>query len=577
MAEFFAEYGTTTLTHATSRVALSRAFDNPVVIAVANTANGADWFTVEVAEVGSSYIDLRLEEGPGGDGWHAAERVSWLVVEAGTWTMAGGIRIQAGATAARDLNLDPARNTPVSFDGFTGDPVVLHQVQGETDGYVRSRWRPDSDDPASGGDIYLDNHVYEPNDPLRAPVGYVAISDDSFGGTGDGSYLRSWHADQGTVGFTDVTDYTLENDFEIPAIFASIDSLVDVESVEAIITGVQQDSFQRRIGEDPAAGGDGVNGGDGVSLLALGTAGDMLVGDEVGGSDVMAKVGWYRIPSILSGTQDLFFDGNLTNSVFFAEPLVSKDSGQVRILRLDKDTPHSAHTLTMQNLPGTGPMNPFRDYTFNTMTVDIGTWQLSDGRKMQVGTTDVGGGSLSVGVDIEFDLDFAAPPALFLMVQTTHGADWVIARYRDVTVDGATLFLQEAEGSDGWHASEVVGWMAVETGVGSWDGFDFDVRTGVVVDQPDDGLDVEWTHGPAANAFTLAQLANFNGQDPVALVDEGTSGGFAYDLFEDRSGDSETDHLPESISFFGLQTPAMRDYDNRSLNSYYLTAEEVLI
>lgn len=560
----FAEYGTATLTHRTTRIALEREYSNPVAIAAANTANGAAWFAVEIVETGADFLDLRLEEGPSGDGWHVPERVSWLVVEAGSWTMADGTRIEAGTRIASDAGTPSTWTRNVTHDGMTGDPVMLHQVQDATPGWVRSRYEPNAD-PSEGGWIYTqgaETGVAAPD----ARVGWVAISDDAFTSTGDGSYLRAWHADQGTVGFSDVTDYTLENDGQAPAVFAAIDSIVDLAPVEAIVTDVQNDSFQRRIAEDPATG-DGVNSGDGVSLLALGTAGNTLEGTS--DSFSMGSVGWNIIrqaPSTLAKSE---------SAVMFCEPLTAVGE-TVRILRLDQVDGDTV-TVTQQDMPGYGAGAGSYYTNFSYLTVNQGRWQISDGRMMEVGQVEVGGGNLSQGVSIQFDLDFASPPALFLMIQTTNGRDWVIARHADLTADGATIYMQEAQGADGWHAREVVGWMAVETGSGDWDGFNFEVQTGISVDQADDGNDVAWPG--SYHVATFAQLEDFRGgQDPVALSTQADGYGFEYGLHEDRSGDAEIGHLPEDISFMGIETPSWFDpATGRGTMSYGLTAEALLL
>jgi hypothetical protein len=97
--------------------------------------------------------------------------------------------------------------------------------------------------------------------------------------------------------------------------------------------------------------------------------------------------------------------------------------------------------------------------TFAFLALAGGRHVLPDGSVFEVG-------SLSLG-DTErwraraFSEAFAAPPALFLSVQTRNEDDPVVVRARDVTATGFEAALFEERESDGGHAAERVGFLAV--------------------------------------------------------------------------------------------------------------------
>ncbi|MEO1299028.1 MAG: polysaccharide lyase, partial [Cyanobacteria bacterium J06636_16] len=121
------EYGTIDINHKWKTVSLDGAYENPVVIVSDPTFNGSDPAAVRVRNVGDNTFQLRLQEPHYKDGWHTNESVSYLVMEAGNWTLADGTRIAADTHTSNRL-------TSKGFDaidlkGFASTPTVLSQVQ----------------------------------------------------------------------------------------------------------------------------------------------------------------------------------------------------------------------------------------------------------------------------------------------------------------------------------------------------------------------------------------------------------------------------------------------------------------
>ncbi|HEB69945.1 MAG TPA: tandem-95 repeat protein, partial [Desulfobulbus sp.] len=106
-------------------VDFSGTFTKPVIIARLAGKNNSEPCVVRIDNVRSTGFDLRLQEYGYLDGIHSIEQVSYLVMEAGHYTMADGTQIEAGTFST---------NATSSYDGrvfsrtFSQTPVVITSV-----------------------------------------------------------------------------------------------------------------------------------------------------------------------------------------------------------------------------------------------------------------------------------------------------------------------------------------------------------------------------------------------------------------------------------------------------------------
>lgn len=96
-------------------VTLRNTYVDPVVVAFINTRNGGESVQVRVDDVTPTGFDIFMQE-PDNQG-HAAETISYLVVERGAHTLRDGTRLEAG-TVDTDT-------THRGGQGFAGDPVLF--------------------------------------------------------------------------------------------------------------------------------------------------------------------------------------------------------------------------------------------------------------------------------------------------------------------------------------------------------------------------------------------------------------------------------------------------------------------
>ncbi|SIR73075.1 Subtilase family protein [Haladaptatus litoreus] len=142
---------------------------------------------------------------------------------------------------------------------------------------------------------------------------------------------------------------------------------------------------------------------------------------------------------------------------------------------------------------------------------------------------------------------FTTIPIVISQAQTVNEADPVVTRNRNVSSTGFDVRLQE-ETSGGNHASETIGYIAIEPGISTLNGVPFEA--GLTSDTV--------THNWASIAFQrvyeepvfIANLQTYDGSDPAALRYQNL-GGSAVDIRveEEQSVDTETGHTSEVVSY----------------------------
>jgi uncharacterized protein YkwD len=150
------------------RVNLSRTYVNPVVVMGPVSYVGFDPALVRVRNITTTSFEWQIDEWDYLDGAHAAvESVGYLVVEAGTHTLAGGHTLVAGSVATDH------QFRSISLAGFNTAPAILTTVTSAVGGSaVTTRIRNAT---ANGFEVRLQEE--ERNDDRHAveTIGYVAI------------------------------------------------------------------------------------------------------------------------------------------------------------------------------------------------------------------------------------------------------------------------------------------------------------------------------------------------------------------------------------------------------------------
>lgn len=180
------ESGAVSVNHVWKTVDLQRTYTNPVVIMGAASRNGGDPVTVRVDNVTSNSFDVVIDEWDYRDGRHGFESVSYLVVEAGTHTLADGTILHAANDASvnhRWNNVDFASGT------FTQTPLVFTQTTSYVDqAAVATRAR---NVDATGFQVRLQEEQAADRVHAFESVSWIAIEENGVGTFADGSEFET--------------------------------------------------------------------------------------------------------------------------------------------------------------------------------------------------------------------------------------------------------------------------------------------------------------------------------------------------------------------------------------------------
>ncbi|SFN82972.1 hypothetical protein SAMN04487859_109157 [Roseovarius lutimaris] len=190
------------------------------------------------------------------------------------------------------------------------------------------------------------------------------------------------------------------------------------------------------------------------------------------------------------------------------------------------------------------------------LTFEEGTWTLADGSLLQVGEAATQRGDTEVFQSVVFEQAFDEAPEILLQVQTHNGASYDVVRARNVTTTGFEFALQEEEGSDNYHRSEVVGWAAIdaanEDDIVDWHGITGEAfNTGNTVTSLGD--EFEFNSEVGTNPLVAASISTYNGPDSASLrlsdlTDDGTTATATFLAQEEESLDAETWHGAEEVT-----------------------------
>ncbi|MGF1521357.1 MAG: hypothetical protein ACFBSF_03445 [Leptolyngbyaceae cyanobacterium] len=258
------EYGSLdTLNHNWQTIALDNTYTNPVVIVSDPTFNGSDPAAIRLRNVTGNTFQLQIEEPNYKDGWHVPESVSYLVMEAGNWTLADGTRIAAGT-------YDSNRLTSRGFDtvnvaGFDTAPTILSQVQtANGSDWVVTRTREQS---ANSFQVAMqEEEALNEGGHTSESIGWLAI--DS-GTASDGDTLLQ----AGTTGETYEDSRSTVNfgaDFDAaPALIAKLSSYKGSNTANLRLDTITANSFGVRVYEEQSFDNELDHVGESVSFLAL--------------------------------------------------------------------------------------------------------------------------------------------------------------------------------------------------------------------------------------------------------------------------------------------------------------------
>lgn len=257
------EYGSLNLNHSWQTISLDNDYLNPVVMVSDPTFNGADPAAIRLKKVTGNTFQIRLQEPKYKDGTHTTESVSYLVMEAGDWTLSDGTRISAGTHQSNRLTSQGFDT--INLDDFDATPTVLSQVQT----YNGSDWVTTRTTGQSADGFQLAMQEVEARNQgghLQENIGWLAIEQ---GVASDGDTLlqggttgRSYDHDRATV--------TFEEAFEAaPSVIAKLGSFHGPDTANIRLDGITTTRFGVGVHEEQSLDAEMNHTNESVAFLAL--------------------------------------------------------------------------------------------------------------------------------------------------------------------------------------------------------------------------------------------------------------------------------------------------------------------
>ncbi|WP_099248378.1 Hint domain-containing protein [Pelagimonas phthalicica] len=186
--------------------------------------------------------------------------------------------------------------------------------------------------------------------------------------------------------------------------------------------------------------------------------------------------------------------------------------------------------------------------TINWIAVEEGVHTLPDGRVIEAGTSDIASTGQNTGDSVSFSGSFTEPPVVLTSVMSENDTTTVDSDPSNITASGFDLTLQEEEGEDGVHASETIGWIAIEPGGDAASG------TANTHDGVDENTDVLSLGDTFSDGVVVAETQTINGGDTATVVIDGqTNSSVGVFVEEEQSSNSETNHINETVGIVAFE------------------------
>ena len=241
-------------------VSLEGSYEEPVVIMNPVSSNGHQPCHIRIRNVQSNSFQYQIEEWDYLDGGHIEEELSYLVMEAGTYTFDNGTYVEVGQVMnVNDTFENVSFNSPGSF---ANNPIVLSQAQ-TFDGpdAIVTRMKSIS---TSGFDVRVQEEEAKGRH-IGERVGYIAID------SGRGRYGAKIFEAGRSSGVTDAwdsTDFTRKYGVS-PIFLANMQTFRGPDTAELRYRNLAPDRVEVRVEEEQSSDNETNHTGEEVGYLAL--------------------------------------------------------------------------------------------------------------------------------------------------------------------------------------------------------------------------------------------------------------------------------------------------------------------
>lgn len=127
------------LTHQKQTITLKQQYKNPVVLVQSLSFNEGQPAAIRIDNIENNSFELFIQEPSNQDERHAGEDISYIVLEAGSWALEDGTKVEVGTLDSNQFVTSGFETVQFGQD-FSNSPIVFSQVQ-TTNGldFVRTR------------------------------------------------------------------------------------------------------------------------------------------------------------------------------------------------------------------------------------------------------------------------------------------------------------------------------------------------------------------------------------------------------------------------------------------------------
>ena len=437
------------------RVAFGTTIQNAVVVLTGTTISASDPYTLRVLSRDATGFTFMVDEWLYQDGKRSTSvTVNWVAVAAGVHRLSDGRLVEAGTLLA-----DQTSGNVAFTAGFTNGPAVLTSVMSSIDGTAVDS-SPISV-TADGFAARLQTEDARSAIPRsKELVGYIAF------GIG-GVTIRTIEATESAR--TTQFGRTFKN----AVVVADSQTQRDPDAQTVMLSSLSTSSATAFIAEEASVSADVSRSQADTVAMAVFEAGALL-GQKLGAATLVTDAQLAAVknaPAYLaigqSGTVSVTaaqaaspirvtYRSPIDNAVvMLTGSFTNGDPYTLRVIARDR----TGFTFVIEEWAYQNKKRA-KTETIQWVAVASGSYDLADGRKMQVGTVDAN----TTPKSVSFGSDFTAPPVVVTTTMTRNDAKPTDSSPTAITKNGFSVALQVEQKGVTTHGTETVGYFAMSAG-----------------------------------------------------------------------------------------------------------------
>ncbi|WP_458188882.1 S8 family serine peptidase [Haladaptatus sp. NG-WS-4] len=185
---------------------------------------------------------------------------------------------------------------------------------------------------------------------------------------------------------------------------------------------------------------------------------------------------------------------------------------------------------------------------FSYLVMEAGSHILEDGTHVEVHQVN---GVNQTFEFVNFPQSFNRKPIVLGQAQTFNGPNAIVTRLKNIGTNGFDVRLQEEE-TKGSHTGERVGYIAIDHGRGRNGAKIFEAKR--ISNCTNTWKSTKLTRKYGVNPIFLANIQTFNGSDTAGVRCRNVGrDSVEIRIEEEKSGDTETNHISEQVGYFALR------------------------